>query len=192
MMPKRRFLQSSCTSSVSPEFTKDTTVTNRTFKLDIQPQKEGGFCLECMLENSFIQISRQMTDNDENLILWSHNSHWNVWNSGIEKRAACKTLNAGWLQEACWEVFLHCDTNFPLLVPYFLCLKRKKLGSHKWRQMITESVFIWKTSILSFNIIRIITFFNNWNRFPLNPTVQKREALKLNKFVYCLYDNMTR
>lgn len=67
-----------------------------------------------------------MTDNDENLILWSHNGHWNVWNSRIEKRAASKTLNPGWLREACWEVFLCFDINFPLLVPCFLYLKKKK------------------------------------------------------------------
>lgn len=92
-------------------------------------------------EDSFIQTNRQMTDNDENLILWSHNSHWNVWNSGIEKREARKTLNPGWLQEACWEVCLHFDTNFPLLVPCFLCLKKKKVEftQDKWEQLITGS-----------------------------------------------------
>lgn len=92
--------------------------------------KQGAFCLECMQKNSFIQINQQMMDNDENLILWSHNGHWNVWNSGIEKRAASKSLNPGWLLEACWEVFCILTSTSPLLVLSFLYLeRRKKLNS---------------------------------------------------------------
>lgn len=86
----------------------------------------GGFCLECLQKNPFIQINRQMMDNDENLILWSRNGHWNVWNSGIEKRAARKAPNLGWLLEACWEVFCILTSTSPsLLVPSFLYLEEE-------------------------------------------------------------------
>lgn len=132
-----------------------------------------------------------MTDNDENLILWSHNGHWNVWNSGIEKRAPSKTLNPGWLREACWEVFLCFDINFPLLVPCFLYLKKKKKrGKKKERdakQQIVDSSYVhflpmrgemselkcdtfphtWLTHSKAFQ-----TYFQSFYLFALNCRVQ--------------------
>lgn len=43
---------------------------------------------------------RQMTDADQNLILWSCNGHWNVWRKA-ERGAASEAWNFGWLPVAC-------------------------------------------------------------------------------------------
>lgn len=57
----------------------------------------AAFCSQFMLKNLFYM--NQVADDRQwwNLILWSCNGHWNVWSSFIERRAACRIHNLGWL-----------------------------------------------------------------------------------------------
>lgn len=117
-----------------------------------------GFCLGCMQKNSFIQISRQMMDNDENLILWSPNSHWNVWNSGTERREASKTRSPGWLQELAGR-FVGIWHQLPIACSLLPLLRKKnEFTQDKWEQLITKSYSFYAEN--SYFIMKVGTWKN--------------------------------